>query len=146
MIATSSLSTSAIRKALFGAMAAAGVLVAGSATANAANYQNGALKNCPGANSCTLNFPAPGGSLRVDYVSCRLLTNPASNAWVISVFNGTHAIFLDTQQQDAAGIRRSFTTSNQMKYFVGSGAYTINVLTGAFVDIQLACTVVGVVT
>jgi len=125
---------------------AAGILAAYSATASAANYQNGALRSCPRSNSCTLNFPAPGGNLRIDYVTCRLLTNPAANAWVISVFNGTNAIFLNTQEQDAPSIRRSFTASNQIKYFVGAGPYTINALSGAFVDVQLACTVVGVLS
>jgi hypothetical protein len=120
--------------------------VAYSDTANAANYQNGAIKNCVAANSCTLDFPAPGGNLRIDYVTCRLLTNPAAQAWVIDVFNATHAIFLRTQQQDAPGIRRSFTASDQVKFFSGNGPFTINASTGAFVDIQLACTVAGVVT
>lgn len=118
--------------------------VAYSDTANAANYQNGATMNCPGANSCTLDFPAPGGNLRVDYVSCQLLTDAAAQAWIISVFNGTHAIFLTTQQQDADPI--SFTASDQVTYFSGTGPFTINARTGAFVDSQLACTVAGVVT
>src|SRR5262245_41912315 len=81
-------------------LAVAGLLATFSAAANAANYQNGALKNCTSANSCTLNFPSAGGNLRLDYVSCQLLAGSAfsANASVISVFNGTHAIFLNTQQ------------------------------------------------
>jgi hypothetical protein len=65
---------------------------------------------------------------------------------LIDVFNGTHAVYLNTQQQDGGtSPRRSFTASNQNRYFSGTGPYTINAATGAFVNIQLACTVAGVV-
>jgi hypothetical protein len=129
------------------AVAATSLLVAGSAVASAANYQAGQLKNCGSANSCTLNFPAPGGKLRIDYVSCKLETQPGSVAWDVRVFNGTHGIFLTPNRTDTGtGSVKGFSSSDQVKFFSGSGPYTIGVLTGSTVsNILLACTVVGAV-
>lgn len=127
---------------LFHRGTAACIFVACCSTANAANYQTGLYKDCPAATTCQLNFPGGAGNLRIDYVTCRLVTSSAASLGGIDLFNGTHAVYLDVRAQDT--LRKTFTASNQMKYFAGSGPFTITGYSGNSVDnLQLACTVSG---
>ena len=114
-----------------------------SSMAYAADFQEGHIKNCAGANTCTLNFAGPGlgKKLRLQHVTCRLTTNVAAPAWVVQYFDGTHGLFVPTVIQDAA--RRSFVATAPVTFFTGGSNITVQALLGGFIDSQLACTITG---
>jgi hypothetical protein len=128
-----------------------GVLAVGFAAAmlaspvvHAANFQEGHIKNCA-TDTCRLNFTglAPGKTLRVQHVSCRLRTSKPAPQSVVQVFDGVHAVFVPTVVQDD-NVRRAFVAGSPVTYFtVGGRDFFVEALLGDAIGSEFACTITG---
>ena len=112
-------------------------------TAHAAIFQEGRIKNCAGE-TCTLSLtvPAPGKTLRVQHVSCRLRTSTPASQAIVQLFDGVNAVFVPTAVQDN-GARRAFVANSPVTYFTVGGRpfFTIEAVLGAPINSEFACTV-----
>jgi hypothetical protein len=116
-----------------------------SSMAYAANFQEGQFKNCAGSPTCTLHFngPAPGKTLRVQHVSCRLRTTAPAPQWIVQVFDGVHGVFVPTDVQDN-GARRAFVANSPVTYFTAGGRdIIVEALLNAPIPAEFACTITG---
>lgn len=140
----------AVWRVLGCAVAIIGFFIVLSSAANAANYQVTRQKSCPAVNICTLSFPAPGGSLRIDYVTCKVETGTTNLAtWLMRLWDGADLLFLEVQPQDIGNAHANFVVSNQVRYYT-TAAHSISFSAEPAVgepaaNIVFACMVAGVV-
>ena len=130
-----------IRKIVFSSTFAFTLL--GSALAYAAPFQAGKSANCTNSNICRLRFagPSPGKTLTVEHMTCKVLTTTAAPAWVVQMFDGTHALYLNTEIQDDA--QRSLVAGGPVTFRTRGTTLTVEALLGGFMDSQLSCTITG---
>jgi hypothetical protein len=119
------------------------VLLLSATVVHAVPFQEGRFRNCTSDNSCRLNFdgPGPGRTLTIQHITCKVLTSQAAPAWVVQYFDGNHALYLKTEIQDSS--RRSFVAGGPVLFRTGGNDMHVDVLLGAVMDSQIACTITG---
>ena len=113
------------------ALLAGGLVLAWSAAANAADYEDGQLVNCPNTTRCSLTIPAPpqGKVNKIDYVTCFI--RPGTDV-LVQANNGVHGFFLNR-------------VTDWPVRWLAAGPLVIEVLLEESADVQFACTVAGTV-
>src|SRR4051794_30565257 len=114
-------------------VSSAAVTLASSA-AYSADFQEGHFKACAAINSCSVHFtgPGPGKKLKLQNVTCKLLTSTPANAWVIELFDGNNALYLKSEIED--NNRRSFVAGGPVSFITGGNNIDITALVGGTTD------------
>ena len=120
----------------------AGTLLAAS-FANAADFQEGRFANCTGTSSCSLHFvgPGAGAKLRLEHITCKVLTTSEALSWVVELFDNNHALYVPSIRQDIAS--PIIVATAPVTFFTGGTAIKVTAHLGVTTSSQLACTITG---
>jgi hypothetical protein len=128
---------------LFRQIVAGGLVLAWSAAANAADFEDGRLVNCPNTINCGLTIPAPpqGKVNKIDYVTCKIQTSGfLGDSILVQANNNVHGFFLRAPFVQAGG----YVAEGPVRWLAG-GSLLIEAVSPFNTDIQFACTVAGTV-
>ena len=123
------------------ALLAGGLVLAWSAAANAADYEDGQTVNCLNTTRCSLTIPAPpqGKVNKIDYVTCIIRTD-ADFITLVQANNGVHGFFLLAH----IATLRTHVAEGPVRWRA-AGPLVVEVLLAIRTDVQFACTVAGTV-